>query len=317
MQKTLHIPLYKKVAKELGLTVRELKHGGPFSKTLYIKGNNKICLIAPTDTGFYPQTSRWFSVLANNKMLSEQVLKDLGYTAISSIYFDRNMLPHKKDLLVQLKKNKHFPAIVKPEVGNKGLGIKIVNTAAELQKYAKELYAANRNFMVQRLMFGTEYRVLIINHKVYVVHAKEFPHVTGDGKSTIKQLLREVDKTKVDQNFLASYLKDHTLRLTSVAKKDEKVPYNITRKGSHSYYESADIPKSLQKWADQLCTDVSSPVIGVDVFIPDDFSKFKDYRIIEINASPGFGYLKDRYKDASLVKTICRDVLVDYFNIKK
>lgn len=316
MKKTQHIPQYKKAAKALGLSVSELKIGSISSKTLYIKGNGKICIIAPKETGFYPQTSRWFSVLANSKILSEQILKDLGYKTVSSVFFDISTTANQTDLKKQLqKKCKTFPIIIKPEYGNKGKGIRVIKNLKELQIYGRELYTEKRSFMVQKIVFGTEYRVLILNKKVYVVHAKEFPHIVGDGVHTIAQMLKNEDQTKVDTNFLTAYLRQQGLTTATVIPKGEKVPFNITRKGSFSYYKSKKIPTPITQWAKELCKDLSSPIVGVDVFIPDDFSKFENYRIIEVNASPGFGYLADRYKEKELVETICKDVLAEYFNI--
>lgn len=314
MNKTQHIPTYKKVAKRLGLSVKELKKGGDFSKALYIRGNGRILLLAPRETGFYPDTHRWFTVLANSKILSQQVLKDLGYNIIASRYFDTDQTT-RTQLITDLKKVSQFPVVVKPEVGNKGRGIVIATNTRELLGYGKELFSQKRHFMVQKLTFGTEYRVLMINKKVYVVHAKEFPHVTGDGTHSLDQLLKPIANETINNQFLTLYLEENDLTRDSVIEHNKKIPYNFTRKGSFSYYESTRIPQSVAKWAIQLGEQLCSTTIGIDVFIPDDFTDHAQYKIIEINASPGFGYLRDRYKDAALVEQICEDVLRAHFHL--
>ncbi len=314
MKKPKHLDTYKKAAKKLGLKVKKITNGGNFSHGLIISGNNKTLFLAPKETGFYPRTSRWFTSLANNKMLAEQVLNQLGHKTIESILFDTRNISDSATLDKMLKKVHSFPVLVKPENGNQGRGIIIANNQTELSKYAHKLYKKDDNFMIQELIFGTEYRVLFINNKVYAAHTKEFPHVLGNGQDSIAKLLSEAT-FKIDENFLKSYLQSKNLTKRSIPEVAEKIPYNITRKGSTIFYALNDVPKPIQKWAKQTAKDLGTEVCGFDVFIPDDLKDFKNYQIIEINASPGFTYLASRYKQTALIQKICADVLRDYFKI--
>ena len=318
MPKTPQIHALTKTAKSLGYETKTYTKGGAFSKIVKITDprTKKICLLAPKETGFYPDTLRWFKVVANSKILSEQVLRDLGYKTITSTFF-ADPSETMSSLKARCQKLKRFPYLIKPEEGNKGKGIKIVSTTAELVAYATALYQEDRQFMVQPLEYGTEYRVLVINKKVRVAHTKEFPVVLGDGIKTVSALLQDAAYT-VDYHFVDAFLQTQQMDRSSVPEKGMRIPIHITRKGSTQYYSNFSttarpVPAHIQRWGTKLAKDLGTKTLGVDVFIPDEPKAVSESKIIEINASPGFVYLQDRYKDKQTVTKICEEVLTSYF----
>jgi cyanophycin synthetase len=88
-----------------------------------------------------------------------------------------------------------FPLVIKPVNGNHGRGI-----TANLKTWEETLVAfkaakeVSRSIIVERYIVGDDYRILVINYKL-VAAAKRTPAgVTGDGKSTIQELIDEVNK---------------------------------------------------------------------------------------------------------------------------
>lgn len=99
-----------------------------------------------------------------------------------------------------------YPAVMKPDVGERGNGVAIVRSEAEARAYR----AAGR-VIVQEYVPGDEVGVFYYRYpgevrgRIYSMHRKVFPEVTGDGVRRLGELLRgdpraglyEVDRERV------------------------------------------------------------------------------------------------------------------------
>jgi len=310
-----HIDLISSVARSLKLQTKRITKGGSFTRGVYITNGSEHLFLAQKQTGFYPTTPRWFSVVADNKIISEQFLKSLGLKTLSSRHIDIEQTGTKKNLTAELKKVTQFPVLVKPERGFKGQGFFIANTATELKRQSNKLFTERQNFLIQKLTFGTEYRVLVVNNTVYAAHTKAFPVVTADGSRTVAALLPDA-QYPVDTNFLNSFLKKHKLTLKSIPPAGTEIAYNITRKGTKKFYDTTTVPSAITQWAQDTVKTMGTPTCGFDVFIPDNVADTDNYQIIEINASPGFRYIANKYKRPDITTAICRDILTSHFTTK-
>ncbi|MFW6210268.1 MAG: hypothetical protein ACOC4E_02130 [Patescibacteria group bacterium] len=210
---------------------------------------------------------------------------------------------------------KQYPVICKPEEGFKGRGIIAIYGKTQLHEAPREFRKQSTSFLVQPIIHGTEYRVLVIDKTVYVAHTKVMPHVIGDSMRTIEQLLAANPDTPQDQSFINSELRNRAITGQHILPQGEIFPTHITRKGGKEVYVKTDIPLAIRRWAQQLRKDLTATTLGIDVFIPDDVSATDKYQIIEINASPGFTYLASRYQLNHVVEKIAEDVLRSYFKI--
>ncbi len=310
-----HIDTITHTARTYGLTTKKITKGGTFERGVYITDGTKHLFLAQKQTGFYPTTPRWFSVVADNKIISEQYLKSLGIKTLTSHYIDIGLITSKTNLAEELAKVRSFPVLMKPERGFKGRGFFIANTKQELLAQGAKLFTTKQNFLVQKLAFGTEYRVLVVNNHVYAAHTKAFPIVTADGKKTVAALTRSTEHP-VDKNFLTSFLTKEKLTLKSIPAAGTEIPYNITRKGTKTFYDATTVPAAIKRWALTTVKTLGTPTCGFDVFIPDDVTDTAGYTIIEINASPGFRYIANKYKRHDIVEAIAQDIVTTHFNIK-
>jgi hypothetical protein len=86
-----------------------------------------------------------------------------------------------------------FPAVLKPNVGERGAGVAIVRNQAEARAY---LRAAASDTILQRYVHGVEFGVYYVRYpdetrgRVLYLTEKQFPFVTGDGKRTLKRLIQ-------------------------------------------------------------------------------------------------------------------------------
>lgn len=85
--------------------------------------------------------------------------------------------------------------MVKPVNGNHGRGItanvKDWDTAVTAFAQAKDV---SRTVIIEKYITGEDYRLLVINYKLVAAALRKPAHVVGDGKSTIQQLIDEVNK---------------------------------------------------------------------------------------------------------------------------
>jgi hypothetical protein len=122
-----------------------------------------------------------------------------------------------------------FPVVLKPDVGERGRGVEIVSSPQSMARY---LRSASGPVIVQQYVEGDEFGIFYYRHpseprgKILSIVAKVFPHVTGDGRRTVREL---IDADPRAFCMADTYLKD--LDGGRVPASNERVP--LARIGSH------------------------------------------------------------------------------------
>ncbi|WP_186428726.1 cyanophycin synthetase [Clostridium sp. BSD9I1] len=196
-----------------------------------------------------------------------------------------------------------FPVVLKPRFGNQGKGVLVnLRNEQELIKAYKTIIKEYKEIIIEKYVVGKDYRVCVVDGKVVAVSERIPPYVTGDGKSTIEQLIEKLNKdprrgeghekplTKIKINDeLINYISKNSYYLESIPEEGEKISLrenaNLSTGGVAVDYtdsicdENIDICVRAAKAVgldicgiDVCCTDISKPIDGV---------------IIEINAAPG------------------------------
>lgn len=312
-----NIEIYEQAAKNLGITT-ELVQSSPSTHSLLITYKEKFYLASASTPGFYPEVRRWNAHFSSSKLLTQKILKRFGYKVVSSEairHADFSSLHQLDAKLRQL--DLKYPILIKPDMGLRGQGIALADTLVQLKKIAKEKFQRGEDFMLQPILNQNEYRILIVNYEVVLMHSKQNPHIVGDGVSTIAQLLSEIKKSKKDETFIKYEHKLHKTKASSVLKKGTFFEYHLTKKPTSDYYQTSQIPAVIKKWTLKLAKTINAPVIGIDVFIPGTFADTSTYTIIELNSNPGLNYLPTYCNDETTAINIFEKVLRDYFGIKK
>ena len=109
-----------------------------------------------------------------------------------TLFFQAGSEPEKVIEIIS-ENNLSYPLIGKPDIGLKGIAVKKLDTEVALVEYVKN---AEFNFLVQEFVsFRNEVGIFYYRYpneiKVHIsgIVGKEFVAVTGDGTSTIKELL--------------------------------------------------------------------------------------------------------------------------------
>ena len=200
-----------------------------------------------------------------------------------------------------------FPLVIKPVNGNHGRGITTnINSMEEALIAFKEAKEISRLVIVEKFITGEDYRLLVINHKL-VAAAKRTPaHVIGDGKSTIQELVDEVNKderrgyghekvlTEISINSLTlELLKENNLTPESVVKKGEfvklKSTANLSTGGTAEDVTDLIHPYNIFM-AERISKIIGLDICGIDIMAHDLTKPINESggAVLEVNAGPGF-----------------------------
>ena len=88
-----------------------------------------------------------------------------------------------------------YPVVLKPRFGNQGKGV-LVNIKNEKEALkAYEVLSKNFNdIIIEKNVFGRDYRVCVVDGKVVAVSERIPPYVIGDGIKKRKRLIDELNK---------------------------------------------------------------------------------------------------------------------------
>ena len=219
------------------------------------------------------------------------------YDLIPQKYYPKTILIKENSsledvLIVKENSNISFPLIVKPDIGLRGSAVKKINAIAELKEYHN---SANFDYLVQDLIpFPNEIGVFYVRFpnqdkgKITGIVAKEFLIVTGDGRSTIKELIKQNPRFEMQLSSLEKEYKD---KLDDVLFKDEKlnlVPYGNHCRGSKFVDASYLISDKLTNVINEMCLQIDGFYFGrMDLMYNSiaELEEGKNFQVVEINGA--------------------------------
>lgn len=200
-----------------------------------------------------------------------------------------------------------FPLVVKPVGGNHGRGITV--NIKNLEDATVAFHAAKNvspKVIIEKYITGEDYRLLVINN-VLVAAAKRSPaHIIGDGKSTIKELVDEVNNdprrgyghenvlTKITINDLTKTIiaaKGYTE--DSVPAEGERVilkdTANLSTGGTAEDVTDIVHPSNVSM-CERISKIIDLDICGIDIMTTDISQPLNETggAVLEVNAGPGF-----------------------------
>jgi len=237
--------------------------------------------------------------IASDKLLT----KDILYNQCLPVA-EGGEVRNSLDLLIKAEKI-GYPIVLKPRFGNQGKGV-LVNIKNEKEAIkAYELLSKNfKSVMIEKNVFGRDYRVCVVDGKVVAVSERIPPYVIGNGIWNVKELIDNVNKdtargedhekplTKIKINDeLKTYIGKKGYDLNMVVPKGKRLVLrengNLSTGG-----KAVDCTEIICKENIEICERVAKSigldVCGVDICC-EDISKpiTQDGAIIEVNAAPG------------------------------
>jgi len=191
-----------------------------------------------------------------------------------------------------VRKKIAYPFILKPDLGQRGAGIKLIRREAQAEAYLKETSAP---LLVQRFAEGP-HEVGIFYYRfpnesrghIFAITEKVFPAVTGDGKSTVAELIWGDDRAR----FMAEkYLPRLGARQDDVLAKGET--QSLVQAGNHAqgciFRDGMRLNSpALEERIDEISKKVSGFFIGrydIRFASEEDLRAGKNFQIIELNGA--------------------------------
>jgi cyanophycin synthetase len=201
----------------------------------------------------------------------------------------------------------NYPIVTKPVDGNHGKGA--TTNIMNWEDAVKGLAAAqkySRSVIVEKYITGQDHRVLVINYKYVAAAIRKPAAVTGDGKSTIQELIDKVnedprrgyghEKTltqiKVD-DFTLDMLKKADLTLESVlpagVEQWLKPTANLSTGGTATDVTDMVHPDNIFM-CERIARIIGLDICGIDIMAENLTEPVAQIggAILEVNAAPGF-----------------------------
>ncbi|WBL19768.1 ATP-grasp domain-containing protein [Citricoccus sp. NR2] len=133
------------------------------------------------------------AAIITNKGMTKQFLEAAGLNT------PRGFAVYTEDEAVEKATEIQAPVVVKPNGGSKGNGVTVdIQGDAEIREAFRYATAAGKLpvLLEEYIDFDTEYRCLATAEECVAVIHRVLPKVTGDGKSTIKQLIDQKNESR-------------------------------------------------------------------------------------------------------------------------
>jgi cyanophycin synthetase len=226
-----------------------------------------------------------------SKLLTEASLPTPGFVSFYRKSFN------KEEALKQLSKL-NYPIIVKHAMGSNSSGLFVnILTPKQAVKILRKELKNFRSMIAQEMVYGKEYRVLVLGNKVIAAMEMIHPYVLGDGVSKLRTLIKtkqdDADRrTKFDKQF-KQFVKKQGFSLRDVVPKGKTVfikqSCSLAEGG-----ETKDVTDTVHKDVVDICVKASKIVgknlVGIDIICKDISKKQtkKSLNILEVNGKPDF-----------------------------
>jgi cyanophycin synthetase len=307
-------PIIKKVVEEMGGTIRKVI---PERGYFYINISGEKIFV-----------SRKFKISSNLisggeitrfKDLTYIILKEAGLPTPKTVCIYRKNLSanHIDGKLGTL----NLPLVIKDTKGSQSKGVFTnIKSLPEAKEIIKEQIKKFPSLVAQEMIFGKEFRILVLKNNVIGALELIPPRVFGDGKNTIKSLI-DIKQKKLTQktalnDSLVEILKEQGFSLESIPEKGKEV---YIKKGSclAEGGETRDVTDIVNEDIKNICIKATRTVgkylSGIDIMC-DDISKNisgQNFNIIEINGKPDLyiHYNPTHGKTRNVIKEIINFIL--------
>ncbi len=189
-----------------------------------------------------------------------------------------------------------FPVVAKPDLGMRGVGVRPVKNDGDLKDYLADFPQGNKLLLQQMIPYEGEAGVFYVRlpgeekGQIMSLTLKYFPHVIGDGYSTLEELIHADPRAGKVPHL---YLERHRKRLQTVL--PEGKPFRLAFAGSHSrgtIFKNGNefITAEMTEAFDRIAKQIPEFYFGrFDVRFEsiDDLQRGDSFAIIEVNGAGG------------------------------
>lgn len=248
----------------------------------------------------------WSTVTSATSRVADRLSKDK--VATRNILADAD-LPVPRQIPVETARDARraaeklgFPVVVKPVGGNTGKGVSAnLTTAGQVATAFPGAKAVGDYVIVEDFVAGVDHRLLVVGGRLVAAAQRTPPRVVGDGVRTIAELIAEVNKDPLRDEFRRTKIKqdrelDRILRirgvsLTSVLPDGEALLLRTTANistGGVSVDVTDTVHPDNAEMAVCAAEAIGLDVAGIDFLTPDIAKSYKEVGggIVEVNTRP-------------------------------
>lgn len=149
---------------------------------------NRGRLLRSTETDRTPNLA---AVLIKNKLAGSSMLRSAGLPVPA------NESAPSREAAVAAAQRIGFPVVVKPVDLDGGKGARSgITTQRELLAAYDNARTLSPNVMVEQHVDGREYRLLVVNWRLFSAHERVLGEIIGDGISTVRQLIETTNRIR-------------------------------------------------------------------------------------------------------------------------
>jgi hypothetical protein len=223
--------------------------------------------------------------------------KKLIYDMIPKKYYPKTLLFKAGSTIDEIRETLKsrlfdYPLIAKPDIGGRGIQVKLVHNETELQAYIKQIKV---DFLVQdyvpyRDEVGIFYYRLPGEAKGHIsgIVGKEFLTVKGDGRLTIKELLIREPRYLLQLPVLLKTEAELLKTVLAAGETQTLVPYGNHARGAKFIDLSNLVTEQLTAAIDAVCRQIPEFYFGrLDVMYNtwEELTRGENFSIIELNGA--------------------------------
>ena len=132
------------------------------------------------------------AAIALDKDATAHVLKRCGYTVPTGrSFWYVGRLREARDIggAYAYAQKLGLPVLLKPNDSSSDQHVSVVYTRAQFYAAAREVFAASKKLLVQRIARGSDCSIVVLDDEVLMASEKTRPYVLGDGQSSVRKLI--------------------------------------------------------------------------------------------------------------------------------
>lgn len=260
--------------------------------------------------------------ISSNKQLSKELLSE-----------QRIPVPYGKVVYSEISAlmaagHMGLPVVVKPLDSNQGKGVSLkLGTSREIRDAFLAAARYSSGVLVEQYVGGSDYRVLVVGDEVKAVARRVPAHVTGDGRHTVRELVRRANQdpkrgdkhekplTKLKLDKTAQWLLSKAGLTPDTVPAAGQAVYlrengNISTGGT-SVDCTDEIHPENAELAVQAAQVIGIDIAGIDIVTEDISKPIRETggAVVEVNTAPGIRM--HLYPSEGQPRNVARDI-VDY-----
>ena len=251
------------------------------NRTLYYKNN------------FNPDKSRYNCI---NKFKTNQILNKNNLPVPKMYLYNINKSINYN--IYQIEKKINYPLVIKPIDGQQSKDVNVnIKSRHHMIRIIKKLLNKYNNIIVEKILYGENYRIMVFRNKIIGILKLEKPYVIGNGRDSLNILINKFNHQKqlnnhyTIHNIAYNYIKEQGYNINDIIPNNKKIILaNINNYHNGSTLKSVNInsvhPDNIKMFK-KVNNALKLNLCGIDYISNNlSYSYKKDGAILEVNSKP-------------------------------